>query len=392
MKVLLVVHQFPSREHPYITEWAVALQQAGVDLLVLSETLPTNDAYADGLRIGYLNQIHPSVLRQWPNLARLPGALLSSGARRAWRVLHDGEKTKRTALRKFYEYLPWLNEKVDLVHFNAPQIAVRRFELGKLFNAPTLVSFRGQDFTFHPDRYDSLLAQADHLHFISEHLVNEATKRGYAGDKHTIIYPAIDTDFYSPLHMDKDDPKDRGFALFTAARFEWVKGLDFAIQAVSILVKKGWDIQYFIAGDGSMRTAVEFAARQLGVAERIHLLGWQNEEEVRQHMRNADVYLLTSVTEGFNNSVVQAQACGLPVVCSDVGGLPENIRDGVTGLLAKCRDPWDTADKIELLLRDELRRVEIGVNARHHAAIEFSLSNNIKQFIATYDSLAHLNK
>jgi glycosyltransferase involved in cell wall biosynthesis len=393
MRVALITHQFPSREHPYISDWAAALQQAGVELLVLAESRSNekNNTAIGNLRIGYFNPVKKSEFHQPGNFLRISSVFFSPARwMHALQTLKSVEQKPRTRIRKLYEYFPWLNERVDLVHFNAPQLAVRRFELGKLFDAPVIVSFRGQDMTFHPQRYDQILEQADHLHFISNHLVEEARRRGYPGGKHTLIPPAIDTTFYSPSSSLLQSGDRSVFRIFTAARLEWIKGFDYAIHSMALLIHKGWNLQYFIAGDGPMHDAILYATRQLGIEDRVHFLGWQSPEAVRDQMQSADLYLLTSVGEGFNNSVVQAQACGLPVVCSDVGGLPENIQDGVTGLLAQNRNSWDVAEKMERLLQDTPTRRRMAINARQHAVEHFDLSKNINQFICMYRSVLHI--
>ena len=241
----------------------------------------------------------------------------------------EGNKT-RSVLRKTFEYLPLLAQEFDVIHFNAPQIAIRRFELKDLFGAASLVSFRGQDFTFYPDRYDRLLREADHLHFISQFLVEQARERGYDGSRHTLIHAMVDKDLYKPAPHAQTVDRDphHSWTLFSAARLEWVKGWEFALQAVALLIERGWDVQYYIAGEGELKDLLVYTIDQLGIADRVHLLGWQTPEQVRDWMQKADLYLLASVEEAFNNSVLQAQACGLPVVCSDEGGLPENIEDG----------------------------------------------------------------
>lgn len=386
MRVALVTHQFPSREHPYISDWASALQRAGIDLLVLAESKSENTGgKRESLNVKVFNQLNTSVFFQRENIQRLPTVVCSpSRWMNAIRILANAEEKPRTIARKLFEYLPFLNEQADLVHFNAPQIAVRRFELGKIFNAPVIVSFRGQDMTLHPQRYDRILLQADHLHFISRHLIDEAYRRGYPGGKHTLIPPAIDTTFYKPAQLPAHRIKPSTYKIFTAARLEWVKGFEYAVHSVAILAHKGWDVQYYIAGDGSMLDAIAYAARQLDVEDRVYFLGWLKPDEVRNHMQSADLYLLTSVQEGFNNSVVQAQACGLPVVCSDVGGLSENIRDGETGLLAKCRDPWDVAEKMERVLQEIPLQQRLAKAARQNAVEHFDLNKNITQYVAMY--------
>ena len=122
------------------------------------------------------------------------------------------------------------SQAFDLLHFNAPQIAIRRFELGKLFGCPTLVSFRGQDISFHPERYDRLLREADHLHFISQDLLRQARARGFEGENFTLIPPLVDVDFYHPpVERDWDS---KPFILFSAARLTWTKGWEVTLQAV----------------------------------------------------------------------------------------------------------------------------------------------------------------
>ena len=103
-------------------------------------------------------------------------------------------------------------------------------------------------------------------------------------------------------------------------------------------------------------------------------------------MQKADLYLLASVEEAFNNSVLQAQACGLPVVCSDEGGLPENIEDGVTGLLFRRRDAWDMAEKIEMLSRDPLLMSEMKKKAVERAQ-NFLTEKSTAYFVKMYQQV-----
>jgi len=387
LRVALVVSVFPSREHPYIWDWACELVRNGVDLHILTEQVNVlqythfQNSEMKG-RVHLLNQLKPG-----NNGAIHTGIPFAPEAWvRTMLVLQKQPVKLRSKLLKFYEYLPVLNQKFDLIHFNAPQIAVRRFEMKDIFQARALVSFRGQDFSFYPTRYDGLLKQADHLHFISTHLLALARSRGYEGTHHSIIPPVVDTNFYRPCPEDKNHAGESTI-LFTAARLEWVKGFEFALQAVAILKQRGLNVEYYIAGEGEFKEAMLYTIDQLGLQDCVHLLGWQNPDEIRGWMWKSDLYILASVSEAFNNSVLQAQACGLPVVCSDEGGLPENIADGETGLLFHRRDAWDMAEKIQTLLRDNARRSKMSREARNRVEINFSQNNSITRFGAMYDSL-----
>jgi colanic acid/amylovoran biosynthesis glycosyltransferase len=394
MRVGLVVHRFPSPEHPYIVDWVKELLRQGVELVVLAEDVtrtsqPTSPSTDRNLwpQVRCINTIdHPDVLlfiRGLLAALRHPRKLIH-----LVRVLKaaDGHGP-RTIFRKVFEYISILAEEFDLIHFNAPQIAIRRFDLKDVFRAAGLVSFRGQDFTFYPDRYDRLLREADHLHFISQFLVEQAMERGYDGSRHSLIYPMVDTDFYAPASTQtKTKDRDRSWTIFTAARLEWVKGWEFALQAVALLIARGWDVHYYIAGDGELKDTLVYTIEQLGIGDRVHFLGWQSPEGVRDWMQKADLYWLASVEEAFNNGVLQAQACGLPVLCSDEGGLPENIEDNMTGFLAHRRDAWDLAQKTEILLSDQSLMSQFRKRAIERAQ-HFAVREGNTRFLEMYQSV-----
>lgn len=387
MRVALITHCFPSREHPYVTEWVQSLVRVGVGLEVFAERLETGIGHhrtAPAVRLAHFSGLMPVTSGLKRNLTATP-RLLSRPRRAlaALAILRRTEKPK-TFLRKAFEYWPFLNREFDLVHFNAAQIAIRRFELAKLWRAKSVVSFRGQDLTLHPDRYDRLLREADHLHFISRHLLEEARKRGYAGQRHTLIYPAVSAASCVSVQRKPPAPPPGPFILFSAARLVWTKGWEFALQAVSLLVKRGFDIEYWVAGDGELRPALLFTADQLGLNGRVRFLGWLSPPEVQQRLSQCDLYLLASVEEAFNNSVLQAQACAVPVVCSDAGGLPENVVDGLTGLVARRRDAWDLAEKIAYLLERPDLRVRMGEQGRARATAQFDLESAAQRFAEMY--------
>jgi colanic acid/amylovoran biosynthesis glycosyltransferase len=86
---------------------------------------------------------------------------------------------------------------------------------------------------------------------------------------------------------------------------------------------------------------------QLGLDDVVHLVGAASPGEVAHHYLWADVVLHSAVTEGFGNVAIEAQAQGVPVVCTDAGGLSENVQDGVTGLVVPRRNPEALRDALE---------------------------------------------
>jgi colanic acid/amylovoran biosynthesis glycosyltransferase len=391
MRIALIVSKFPSPEHPYIWEWVHELHRQGVDIQVIAEELCSNEALVGYEEVmehaGQFNLLHAPLASLRQNASKMTSRILKPSF--LWPHVNSSTTKSlriRTQLRKFFEYLPWVGEHFDLIHFNAPQIAIRRFELKEIFHAPVLVSFRGQDFSFNHDRYDRILFESNHLHFLSHHSLGEARKRGYRGSNFSVIPPMVDTAFYTP-HKMAQKRREESFTIFTAARLEWVKGFEFALQAIALLIERGWSIKYLIAGNGELWDMLLYTIHDLGIQNNVELLGWQDSAQVRERMQSADIYLLTSVSEAFNNSVLQAQACNVPVVCSDEGGLPENIIDKMSGLLVKCRDAWDTADKIESLLRSVDKRQRLGNAGAQRIRTEFSLDKGTHKFKLLYEKI-----
>jgi colanic acid/amylovoran biosynthesis glycosyltransferase len=396
MRVALVTTSFPELGHDYIWAWARGLCDAGLDLTIYAEQvrydLQSNSLFSDPdmwRRIRCFNNPRApltSVLRTLgPSLRGLTqlGALLSAN--------HVGIYTtsRRTVWRKAFEYLPWVMQHFDVVHMNYPKLASRRLELGCLVGAPTVVSFRGQDLAHYPGLFGGVFEEASHLHFISKHLLREARSQGYTGNNHTLIPPMVDVDFFRPQDPSNGaNRKSLPLTLFTAARLVWGKGWEYALKAVALLSERGHAVQYCIAGDGPFRDAVAYTARDLGIGDQVRLLGWLDPVDCRAWMQRSDVYILASVDEAFNNSVLQAQACGLPVVCTDAGGLPENIEDGVTGFLARRRDAWDLAEKLERLLCSGDLRLRMSRAARSRAMEKYQLKTIVKQFLGIYRELA----
>ncbi len=153
--------------------------------------------------------------------------------------------------------------------------------------------------------------------------------------------------------------------LLTVARIEPHKGVDTVLQALPAILARAPDVHYAVAGAGAAaeRAKLERLAEQLGVAGRVQFLGEVSERDLPALYGLATVYVGASRraerigVEGFGISLVEASACGLPVVAGNSGGVPDAVRDGETGFLVPPEDPAAFSDAIcRLLADDELAR------------------------------------
>lgn len=200
-----------------------------------------------------------------------------------------------------------------------------------------------------------------------------------------LIPPAIGViEPIAAANLQRSPHFDPPLRILSVGRFTWEKGHEYAMQAVALLRERGIPFQWQIIGDGPSSEAIAFAIHQFDLGDAVCLAGALSPQDVRQHLQNADVFLHPSVSEGFGNAVIEAQAAGLPVVCSDAGGLPENVADGETGFVVPRRDARALAEKLMLLARNPELRRRMGAAGRARAQSHFGSEEQLERFDELY--------
>lgn len=155
------------------------------------------------------------------------------------------------------------------------------------------------------------------------------------------------------------------------------KGMNYCIDAMSILAKKYSNIRLLIVGDGELRNALEKQAKDLGLEGAVKFLGFRRDVDL---ILNAiDIFVLASPFEPCGIAMIEAMATGKPVVGSASGGIPEIVEDGVTGFLFIPKDSTSLAKTLERLIEDEKLRKEIGIKARKRAEEKFEAKKYVRQ-------------
>lgn len=145
------------------------------------------------------------------------------------------------------------------------------------------------------------------------------------------------------------------------------------------------DSRLILVGDGPDRPVAMETAKELGVLDRIKFVGVV--DQVASLLNMADLFLLPSSTESFGLVALEAMASGVPVIASDIGGIPEVVEEGQTGFLAPVGDVDAMAERAIELLRDEDRRCQFGRAARERARTHFNYEEIVPQYEALYQSL-----
>jgi glycosyltransferase involved in cell wall biosynthesis len=213
-------------------------------------------------------------------------------------------------------------------------------------------------------------------------IANSRIVADFCGDPGSIVvYPGVNVADFRVNRV-----PHVGVVVGTACRLELIKGLRYLVEAIAILSNEFPTLRLEIAGDGSLREALNKHASSLGVSGVVSFLGWR--EDMPLVMASWDIFVLPSLDEGFGVAALEAMAAELPVIASAVGGLPELIGDGESGLLVSPGAPAELASCIRDLMNDRQRRLSMGIAGRQRALQHFSVSEMVDRMIAVYGEIS----
>lgn len=210
---------------------------------------------------------------------------------------------------------------------------------------------------------------------------------GYA--KEIFITPfGVDCTLFSPV---KEPVPCDTFRVGTVKALEEKYGMDILIRAFALLCEKLGDrpASLMIYGKGSQWELLESQIASLGLAGKVMLGGAVPNEEVPDKIRQMDAFCLPSVldSESFGVSAVEAMACGVPVVASDVDGFTETVEDGVTGFLVPRRDPAAMASRLYALAGDPALCQKLGQAGRERALRLYDFEKNVDTMEQLYQKV-----
>jgi glycosyltransferase involved in cell wall biosynthesis len=145
-------------------------------------------------------------------------------------------------------------------------------------------------------------------------------------------------------------------------RLVYQKGLDILIQALGELKNHSWHLK--LVGDGPHRPVLESLAEENGITEKITFMGWMDKADLYHEFNVANLFVLPSRHEGMPNVILEAMACGLPVVASNIAGNEELVLDGKTGILVPPEDPSALGAGLKTLMLDSDLRQKLGTASR----------------------------
>jgi colanic acid/amylovoran biosynthesis glycosyltransferase len=298
--------------------------------------------------------------------------------------------------------VPLARFRPDLVKFEWNTAASDYLPLYEIWDCPVVTSCRGSDTSVYPhipvlEHYALMLpdvmAGVDAAHCISESLKREAVGFGLEPAKATVIRPGVDPDLFRPA-ADGGEP-DGPMSVLMVGWLRWEKGYEYALQAIRALMDRGVAVRLEILGTvpaekrrpSDEADRIHHTIEDLGLDGQVHLNGHASSVEVSRRLQASDVYLHPSLTEGIPAAVIEAMACGVAVVATGCGGVPEAVTDGVEGLLVPPRDPERLADALQRLARDPELRSRMGEAGRARVLSEFTLEREHEAFFGMFREL-----
>jgi glycosyltransferase involved in cell wall biosynthesis len=210
---------------------------------------------------------------------------------------------------------------------------------------------------------------------------SKSVASSFHGPKTRVIYAGIDSGVVPLLFP----PADAVFRVGVLSRLVPLKKIEAVIQAIARLEAEGIEIEADICGEGPSETALRNLVDQLGISNRVKFLGWCT--DVRGLMGKWHLLAMPSFYEGFPIAVLEAMAAGRAVVASNVGGLPELIEDGVTGVLIPVGNTDALVESIRELSLNRNRLLNMGRNGWERVNAHFSTRLMASQTFALYDEL-----
>jgi glycosyltransferase involved in cell wall biosynthesis len=227
----------------------------------------------------------------------------------------------------------------------------------------------------------AVIEYSDRLVAVSESVLNHAIKDlGVQASKITFIPNGVDLGLYSPSDQPPKYP-----VITYIGRLIQNKGPQFLVQAVPIILKAHPEAHINIVGEGPLRNKLMQDVVSQGLEGRVQFLG--TVVDVLPILRATTIFVRPSLTEGMSLAVLEAMACGLPIVASNIEGNAELVEDGKTGYLVSPGNPGALAERINCMLADQRASIILGQNARAYAERLYDWERITDKTLTLYDSL-----
>ena len=251
---------------------------------------------------------------------------------------------------------------------------------------PFIVSVWGSDIYYFPEKNKinkyliNLLIKKPDTVCSTSFAMKQVIEKEYRRYDVDVIPFGIDIDSFFPIVK-----KKKKFTVGTIKSIENHNGIDCLIDAASIVInnyKK--DINFMIVGEGSLKNKMKKKAVDLKVDQKLKFVGFVDHKNVLKYYNDLSVFIAVSTRESFGVSILEASACEIPSITSNVGGLTEVNVNNVTGIVIEPNNPQKLAESIINLYENEKLRLKLGTGARKRVLEKYNWNSNLENMINIY--------
>jgi L-malate glycosyltransferase len=280
-------------------------------------------------------------------------------------------------------------QRFDVIHFNTPRaiiagsLAARRTGVKSI--SSRRVNFPLKSFL---SRFKYNWLQ-DGIVTVSDTIRETLLLGGVSPELVTVIYEGVDLEWIDNQKPPAERLGNGNLVVGTVAHFSPEKGHATLLRAVAGLNSHFTNVTYLLVGDGELRGSLGEMSQSLGIADRVHFTGFRSDCEALT--KQFDIFCLPSRSEGLSSAILTAMANRLPVVATKVGGIPELVLDGQTGLLVQPDQPEQLASALSHLLDSADLRRRFGREGRRRIEERFTLSRKLDETEKFYVKLLRTN-
>jgi glycosyltransferase involved in cell wall biosynthesis len=286
-------------------------------------------------------------------------------------------------------------KKISLIHCHGTAGCICGYFLKKMTGRPLLLTIQGGDLAEYPEMNNiffsplkilisQYLKNADCITCVSTHLINKVRKMG--GENLLLIPNGVDLDRFRPTAVDSSNIlnfKNKSL-LISVSRLTEKNGLEYLIKAIPAILNEVQNAHLLIIGGGPVENKLKDLVRQLNLENDVTFIGVIPHNDVQKYLSVSDVFIRASLDEGFGIAFIEAMAMGVPVIGTDVGGIPDIIQHGTTGLLVKPCNPEMIATSVIRLHKDVQFKKTIITNAKNHVKERFDWSKIFQKIDNAY--------
>ncbi len=307
-----------------------------------------------------------------------PATLLESRAKENGIIVHPVAIRSEIGIISLLSLIPILRKvRPDVLAFNTPKAIWLGTLASKFAPVGIKIIFRRVNFPLHKNPFSRLKYTwgIDSVIAISESIHLQLQMCGISASRIHTIYEGMDL----PLYPKRIQPKQRNpgepAIIGTVAHLSPEKGLSYLIEAASLIPGVRDRMRFVIVGDGKCLQELRELAQSKGLMDVFHFAGFHS--STYPFMQSFDIFALPSLSEGLSSAILEAMAASLPIVATNVGGIPELVKSGENGLLVAPADPDALARALQQMADNPEEAERMGCRGRERMESQFTLERKI---------------